>query len=245
MRAITEIPANTPRPIGRTDSFLPGSAKTACDEALAAAAEAEEAAAATEEAAAEEDAESAADDAVLDGLLAELPEALDVALVELPIVLDVALVEEGVGDGVAADTVDTPLTETGGFETVVVVDALLLLVLFVEDVVWDPDELVLDVAVDKMIDEVFVDPVPSEDPPCELLVVVPLEFPPELSLFNVNEHCLISCTSGVPPGVSGVKVIVHVSVAGPIGVFICVTVVTVIGCESSWFGSGRRIERVS
>lgn len=27
MRAITEIPANTPRPMGRTDNFFPGTAK--------------------------------------------------------------------------------------------------------------------------------------------------------------------------------------------------------------------------
>jgi hypothetical protein len=94
MRAITEIPANTPRPIGRTDSFLPGSVKAAWD---AAAAEADEAAAAEEEAAAEEDSESAAAEAVL-----EAP------LEELPVALDVVLVEEDVGDGVAAATVDTP-----------------------------------------------------------------------------------------------------------------------------------------
>jgi len=93
MRAITEMPANTPRPIGRTDSFLPGSVKAACDEALAAAAEAAEAA---------DDAESAADvAAVAEELLKELPEALDVALAEEDR-------EDDVGDGVMAGPLDTP-----------------------------------------------------------------------------------------------------------------------------------------
>ena len=32
MRAITEIPANTPKPIGRTDSFFPGSVNAAACE---------------------------------------------------------------------------------------------------------------------------------------------------------------------------------------------------------------------
>ena len=53
MRAMTEMPANTPRPIGKTDSFFPGSVKAAWEEALAAAAEAAEA----------DDTESAADEA--------------------------------------------------------------------------------------------------------------------------------------------------------------------------------------
>jgi len=38
MRAITEIPAKTPRPIGKTDSFLPGRVNAAAGAALAAAA---------------------------------------------------------------------------------------------------------------------------------------------------------------------------------------------------------------
>jgi hypothetical protein len=90
MRAITEMPANTPRPIGRTDSFLPGSVKAACEEALAAAAKADEAA---------DDAESAADlAAVVEEPLEEVLEALDVVLVE----------DDDVGDGVTAGPLDTP-----------------------------------------------------------------------------------------------------------------------------------------
>jgi len=226
MRAITEIPANTPRPIGRTDSFLPGSVKAAWD---AAAAEADEAAAAEEEAAAEEDSESAAAEAVL-----EAP------LEELPVALDVVLVEEDVGDGVAAATVDTPLTTTAEFETEVVADALLVLVLLVEDVDWEPDEVV----VDEVVDEMLVDPVPSEDPPCASPPVFPPEFPPELSLSNVNVHCLISCTS-FPSGVMGVKMILHVCVDGPTGVFVCMTVVTVVACKVPPFDRRDRTERVS
>ena len=38
MRAITEIPANTPRPIGRTESFFPGIANPAWEDSVAAAA---------------------------------------------------------------------------------------------------------------------------------------------------------------------------------------------------------------
>lgn len=234
MRAITEIPANTPRPIGRTDSFLPGSVKAAWD---AAAAEADEAAAAEEEAAAEEDSESAAAEAVL-----EAP------LEELPVALDVVLVEEDVGDGVAAATVDTPLTTTAGFETEVVADALLVLVLLVEDVDWEPDEVVVDEVADEVadevVDEMLVDPVPSEDPPCASPPVFPPEFPPELSLSNVNVHCLISCTS-FPSGVMGVKMILHVCVDGPTGVFVCMTVVTVVACKVPPFDRRDRTERVS
>jgi hypothetical protein len=99
IRAITEMPANTPRPIGRTDSFFPGSVKAAWEEEeLAAAAE-------TEDAAAEDDDESAADvagvAADVDVPLEEFPEALDVALPEED-------AEEGAAVGVAAGTVDTP-----------------------------------------------------------------------------------------------------------------------------------------
>jgi len=102
MRAITEIPANTPRPIGRTDNFFPGRVNAPSEEALAAAAEADDAAA--EDAAAE----SAAD----------VP-TVGREVLELFGVLDVATVEGGGGedakDAVAAGTVDTPLTFTAGF----------------------------------------------------------------------------------------------------------------------------------
>jgi len=37
MRAITEIPAKTPRPIGRTDNFFPGRLKFVSDASAAAA----------------------------------------------------------------------------------------------------------------------------------------------------------------------------------------------------------------
>jgi len=93
MRAITEIPANTPRPIGRTDNFFPGSEKAVWDAELAAAAEAAEAA---EEDAAAESAAAVAE--VVLGLSEELLEVLDV----------VEEVDESVGDAVAAGTVDTP-----------------------------------------------------------------------------------------------------------------------------------------
>jgi len=213
IRAITETPANTPKPIGRTDSFFPGSVNAAAweEEALAAAAEPDE-----EEV--KGDAETAA--AVAPGEL----------LVELLEVLDVVLVADGVGDGVAAGTVDTPLTITAGLATELVVDVLLVVALLVGEVanVIVEDEVTLDEAEERGI----VDPVLPPVLPPELLL------PPEV-LSNTKVHCFTSCTSGCPPDVMGVKVIVHVSVAGPIAVFICVTVVTVVGCEISWSRFGR------
>jgi len=92
MRAITETPANTPRPMGRTDSFFPGSVKAAWEEALAAAAEADEAAA-------EDDALSAAAEA--------LGEAVGVGVGVGLVALEVALMEDDVGDGVTG-TLLTP-----------------------------------------------------------------------------------------------------------------------------------------
>lgn len=53
---MTEIPANTPRPIGRTDSFFPGTAKVFAEGVAAALEEAESAA---EDAPVEEDAAAA------------------------------------------------------------------------------------------------------------------------------------------------------------------------------------------
>jgi len=43
MRAITDIPAKTPRPIGRTDNFLPGRVNAACEVTAPAAVEPAEA----------------------------------------------------------------------------------------------------------------------------------------------------------------------------------------------------------
>lgn len=117
--AITEIPANTPRPIGNTLNFFPGNAKAEDweeAEALAAAAEAEEAAA--EEEAALSAAEVAevvvapddAEEEELPELLPPLEEALDP-----PDELEDAEAEpdaaapDGAAVGVAAvDTVEIP-----------------------------------------------------------------------------------------------------------------------------------------
>jgi hypothetical protein len=60
MSAMTEIPAKMPRPMGRTDSFLPGRVNAACAVDEAAAADAEEAEADAE--AAEADAAAALSD---------------------------------------------------------------------------------------------------------------------------------------------------------------------------------------
>lgn len=143
MRAITEIPANTPKPIGRTDSFFPGSVNAAACEV------------AGETAAAGATGVGEAD----------------------------KLLEEDAGGGVAAGTVDTPLTIAAGFGTKLVVDILLLLLL-VEDVVWD--EVVTNVVVDGVaggVDRVLhadhpdVPFIPPEEPP----PLLPPVFPPEPS----------------------------------------------------------------
>jgi len=228
MRAITDIPANTPRPIGRTDSFFPGSVKAAWEEALAAAAEAEDAAA-------EDDAESAAGVVVVDPEVEELLEVLVEAL-------DVVLAEEDVEEGAAVDegigTLDAPLTFTAGLT---LADPLALeadpLALEVDPLALEAD--VLDESVEEelaadedaeAVDEVevvIVDPVPSEEPPPKApLALVP---PPELPSANVKLHFFTSTTSGCPCTVMGVNVILHLSMDGPSGVFTFVTVVTVVG----------------
>jgi len=152
----------------------------------------------------------------------------------------VPLVEDDVGDGVAAGTVDTPLTDTAGFAATValaeelVVDVLVVLVLFAILIVW--------LAEDEMVPVVVVTFVELPDdpftPPCEpLLPALPLVTPMDLS--NEKVHFFTSCTSDIPLTITGVKVILHVCVAGPIEVFICVTVVTVVGSETALSTFGR------
>lgn len=69
-------------------------------------------------------------------------------------------------------------------------------------------------AVDDPVDE------PSEEPLPEPLSPLPLS--------KVNVQSFTSCTSGCPSVVIGVKVIVHISVAGPIGLGLAVRVSAVI-----------------
>jgi len=88
----------------------------------------------------------------------------------------------------------------------VVAVVLLLSVLLLEELV--EVEVASDEEVES-VDEAAVDP--SDDPVDELSP----EPPPLLPLSNVNVHCLTSRTCDSPS--IGVKVIVHVSVARPIG----------------------------
>lgn len=82
IRAITEIPANTPKPIGRTESFVPGS---------------------WNDAAGLDDAVSAADEAEV-GLFEASPTAV-------PVAVAVALAAAGLPDETAvAATVEKPYT---------------------------------------------------------------------------------------------------------------------------------------
>jgi len=83
IRAITEMPANTPRPIGSTDSFFPGSVNAAAGAALALAAAAEFVVAAA----------FAASVGRLDAAIDEVPPPLLPVLVELaadPVEVEVA-----------------------------------------------------------------------------------------------------------------------------------------------------------
>lgn len=77
--AITDIPAKTPKPIGRTESFLPGRVNAACEVELAAAALAEEAAAAEDEAESAAEVAEAADEDAPEDALAELVALLELA----------------------------------------------------------------------------------------------------------------------------------------------------------------------
>lgn len=136
MRAITEIPANTPRPIGRTESFFPGIVKPD-SVALAAAAEPDDEAAASSPAALGTD---VGDEVVVDAELAGVGIG-DGGTVEAPLtdtagltLADtVVLVVELVDD---AGTVDTPLTDTAGvaLPDALVLDAELVDAELVEDV---------------------------------------------------------------------------------------------------------------
>jgi len=146
-----------------------------------------------------------------------------------------------VGDGIAAGTLDKPLTVTAGFVVTVVLaeelvdDVLLVLVLFAMDIVGAAEELMEDAMVAVVVVAPVEPPDDPFDPPWE-----PLPAPPPVTpvgLFNVKVHFFTSCTSDIPLTVTGVKVILHISVAGPIEVFVCVTVVTVVGSEiKSTFG---------
>jgi len=246
MRAITETPANTPRPMGRTDSLFPGSVNAAAwEEALAAAAEAVEAVDDAEAAAAvapgveeelgREDADAAGTvDAPLTftaGLMEADADGVAAGTVDTPLTFTAGLTEgdadrvaagtvdtpltdtagfaEDGADGVAAGTVDTPLTLTAGFpeddeadgvaagtvETPLTFTAgfavepvdVLLLVLLVEEVVWDE------------LDE-------DEATAGDADVVVPPLLPPVPVLSNVKVHCFTSCTSGLPLIIMGVSV---------------------------------------
>jgi len=119
IRAITEIPAKTPRPMGRTESFFPGSVNVAVDEACSAAAS--DAIDAADE---EDDAAAAAAAAVADeGLMfvtAELMVGDDVATTGggvTGVVAEVGVAElvEGAGTIVeGAGTIERPFTLTAG-----------------------------------------------------------------------------------------------------------------------------------
>jgi hypothetical protein len=258
IKAITDMPAKTPRPIGRTESFLPGSWNASVDSEGCSAAAADA-----------PDADAFASGAAVTGVLVGL-----VVIVGNPAVVEVVPV--GVGIPV---TVDTPLAwipDTGGAldeaNEVVATDEE------APELVEVPVAVVVPVAVedpDTLVDEVWLSPVdvivaggelsavvdvPVEVPVTvggvvfpavfavvkvvtELLAELPAPPPPPSGLSYAREHFLTSSTAGCPfLSVIGVRVITHVSVKGPAIVWVVCTVWTVVA--PFWrIRSGRALTR--
>jgi hypothetical protein len=82
---------------------------------------------------------------------------------------------------------------------VLLLSLLLVELVKVEVVATDEKVEAVDVPVDEPSDEPFPDPLSP------------------LPLSKVKVQSFTSCTSGCPSGIIGVKVILHISVAGPIG----------------------------
>lgn len=259
MRAITEIPANTPRPIGRTDRCFPGRVKAASVVAVASAAAAAESGAGDTVAAALDcppvtaavgerdgveggDADAAvdkvvvADDApnterprVVTGIGTSVCVALE-STVELLLLLSdeefaVVEVELMVGDGgigreedalveeaVVVEFADDAVEEDEVALVDVTDDAEVALVVDVAD---DDGEAAL--AVDEVADDGDEEiPVALGDPDKAWLFAGE----PELAAV-VTVHDFTSWTAGLPSAsMTGVRVIVHVSVMGPIMVWL-------------------------
>jgi len=209
MRAITEIPANTPRPMGSTCSFFPGIVKGV---ALA------------------DEFSAAADTVEADVLLAEsaalvIVDEVDTADVVVPAEDVTEVLDELPADDVAdadADTEVTGLTEMAPLLVAVDEDAdadvdtvnvdplddagVVEAALEVVVVEVDEDESVVEE--DKEVVEVETESVEEE------LLEAAVEVDPELLLpfDTVTVHCFTSTTL---PSVVGVNVIVHVSVITP------------------------------
>jgi len=226
MRAITEIPANTPRPMGRTESFFPGIVNPAWEEALAAAAETDEDAAAA----------AASSPPDVAAFATEVDERL----------LEVVAVGVGTGDG---RTVEAPLTDTAPFTLAVELAVELVEVTELVDdagTVEAPltdtagvalkDPLVLDAELDEvLLDDVVEEVVVVVETVDNVLVICdapddPFDDPAPPPLPSDNVHCFTSRTSGCPLTVIGVRVITQVSVTTPDVVFCSDTVVNVTGC---------------
>jgi len=148
MRAITDIPAKTPRPIGSTDSFLPGTVKAAAPAGVPPAD-------AADEAAEELDAEAGA----VPVLAAEVTDPLAEEVAWLAEDDAVALIDPAaVAEPNDADTLDKPFTMGPEPAPVVVAAALLL-----------PSEVEVEPAEDEAIVEVAMlvvsDPAALEEPP--------------------------------------------------------------------------------
>jgi len=238
IRAITEIPANTPRPMGRTDRCFPGTLKEESEDAVA----------------------SAAADAGVAAALEPPPEIAPPALAE-----DAAggVEEGGAGEDVVVDDgvpeagmprVVTGVAKTGGVLGGTLALLLLLLsdeevaavvregaTLGVEDVPVDDDDVAEDV--DELVDEdegeIVVVDVPAELGDSDGGWLFPRE--PE-SASVVTVHDFTSWTTELPlESVTGVRVMVHVSVIGPIIVWLVWVVTRVVGelKPPAWRGVNR------
>lgn len=214
MSAMTEIPAKTPRPIGRTDSVLPGIAKAAAadgdDDALE---DASAGWAIPETMAVGEEVEEAS---LEPGAPAEVVAVAPEEVVDEAPVL--AAPEAVTAEGVTK-VIGTVDSFAAAAELVVAPDGGAV----VDD--EDPDESV-DVAVEPpSVEELELEldpPVPEPpepEPPLPLL----------LEVFILKVHDLTSSTAGWPLlSVIGLSVITHVSVIVPTGVVGWLTVVTVV-----------------
>jgi len=216
MSAMTEIPAKTPSPMGRTDNFFPGSAKAAVADPVDCAA-----AAVTEAAFTSLRAPTAMEE---NPFTLTPPAAADVAL-EAAVMVDeaAATVLEATDDAVLSPpAADVAAAEVAAAEVATAAEPVTVVKPFTEmasppdAAVLDDTELVMVVdpesAAEVLADEPESTELEDDDEP---LLLDPL------LVSRVNLHLLTSSTASLPLlSLIGVKVITQVSVIGPAEVMV-------------------------